>query len=125
MQTIKTISPILVFRPVIVKIIDQDYNIKFDYISKKFLKTDEDAQISMNSESLNFLFKNSFGFDTLTINACFEEVKKDGFLTATKTLAIDNLNNLGIYISIKTIFNFNIYNLFLKRLNSVKKKINI
>ena len=78
----------------------------------------------MSSESLNFLFKNNFGFDTLTVNGCFEEIKKNGFMSSTKTLAIENLNNLGFYISIKTIFNLNLLSLFFKRLYSVKKKIN-
>ena len=45
--------------------------------------------LSMKSESLNFIFKNSFGFDTLTVNGCFEEVQKGGFVKATKTLAIE------------------------------------
>ena len=26
----------------------------------------------MHSESLSFIFKNEFGFDTLTVNGCFE-----------------------------------------------------
>jgi len=124
MRVLKTISPIPIFRPVIIKIHDLELNVKFDYISKKFFKTSEEAHISMSSESLNFLFKNNFGFDTLTVNGCFEEIKKNGFMSSTKTLAIENLNNLGFYISIKTIFNLNLLSLFFKRLYSVKKKIN-
>lgn len=77
----------------------------------------------MHSESLYFIFKNSFGFDTLTVNGCFEEAPK-GFVAATKTLAIENnLNNLGIYINVATIFNFSIIKLFLKRLYRVAKKL--
>lgn len=124
MKVLKIISPIPILRPVIIKIIDLEFNVKFDYISKKLFKTSEEAHISMSSESLNFLFKNSFGFDTLTVNGCFEENKKKGFIISTKTLAIENLNNLGFYISIKTIFNINLLSLFFKRLYSVKKKIN-
>ena len=77
----------------------------------------------MRSESLNFIFKNSFGFDTLTVNGCFEEVAKNGFVSATKTLAIENLNNLGIKIELKTLFNFSIIKLFLSRLYRVARKL--
>ena len=77
----------------------------------------------MQSESLDFIFKNSFGFDTLTVNGCFEEVIKNGFVRATKTLAIENLNNLGISIELKTLFNFPIIKLFLTRLYRVARKL--
>ena len=79
--------------------------------------------LSMKSESLNFIFKNSFGFDTLTVNGCFEEVQKGGFIKAAKTLAIENLNNLGIKIELKTLFNLSIIKLFLTRLYRVSKKL--
>ena len=81
--------------------------------------------LSMKSESLNFIFKNSFGFDTLTVNGCFEEVQKGGFVKATKTLAIENLNNLGIKIELKTLFNISIIKLFLTRLYRVSKKLDV
>ena len=45
----------------------------------------------------------SFGFDTLTVNGCFEEASNGGFLVSTKTLAIENLNNLGMSISLGTL----------------------
>ena len=124
MKTIRMISPISVFKPVIIELLDLNINVEFDYLNKKFLQTDKTPQLSMKSESLNFLFKNSFGFDTLTVNACFEEKNKGGFVSSTKTLAIENLNNLGIYISFKTLFNFTIIKLFLNRLYRVSKKLN-
>jgi len=124
MRIIRIISPISVFKPVIVEILDLNINVEFDYLNKKFFQTDRKPQLSMKSESLNFLFKNNFGFDTLTVNGCFEEKKKDGFVSSTKTLAIENLNNLGIYISFKTLFNFEIIKLFLSRLYRVSKKLN-
>ena len=96
---------------------------KFDYVDKKFNETRDKAMLSMKSESLDFLFKNSFGFDTLTVNGCFEEEKKNGFVDATKTLAIENLNNLGIKIEFKTLFNFSVIKLFLTKLYRVAKKL--
>ena len=79
--------------------------------------------ICLKSESLNFIFSNSFGFDTLTVNGCFEEGKIGGFVMATKSLAIENLNNLGISVTPSIIFNFFLIKLFILRLYRVAKKL--
>ena len=42
-------------------------------------------------------------------------------LKATKNLAIENLNNLGINFNLKIIFNPKIINLFIDRLKNVEK----
>lgn len=122
-KLLRAVSPISVFKPFIVHLDDIDTTIKFDYVSKYFQETNNVALLSMRSESLNFIFKNSFGFDTLTVNGCLEEVTKNGFVDATKTLAIENLNNLGIKIELKTLFNFSIIKLFLTRLYRVARKL--
>lgn len=122
-KILRTFSPISAFKPCLIHLNDLNVIIKFDYVSKLFEKTTEQAMISMHSESLNFIFKNSFGFDTLTVNGCFEEVAKNGFVNATKTLAIENLNNLGIKIEIKTLLNFSVIKLFLNRLYRVARKL--
>jgi UDP-MurNAc hydroxylase len=122
---IRKICPIPVFKPVIVNILDLNITVKFDYVSKKIEHSKELPMICLNSESLNFLFNNSFGFDTLTVNGCFEEGRVGGFVTATKSLAIENLNNLGIYVTPSLIFNFFIIKKFMVILYRVTKKINL
>lgn len=122
-KIIRAISPISAFKPCIIHLKDLDISVKFDYTIKSLTETTEQAMLSMKSESLDFIFKNSFGFDTLTVNGCFEEVSKKGFIRATKTLAIENLNNLGINIEVKTLFNFSIFKLFLTRLYRVARKL--
>ena len=77
----------------------------------------------MMSESLDFIFKSTFGYDTLTVNGCFEEKKNGGFAKMTKLLAIENLNNIGIYIKLSIVFRFDIIIMFIKRLSAVNKKI--
>ena len=77
----------------------------------------------MNSEVLHFLFKNSFGFDTMTVNGCFEEGTNGGFVRATKSFSIENLNNLGLYFNLKLLINFRIIKLFLTRLYRVARKL--
>jgi UDP-MurNAc hydroxylase len=121
---IRSISPIPFFSPVVVKILDLNITVKFDYVSEKIGNSLEDPMICLNSESLNFLFNNSFGFDTLTVNGCFEEGRVGGFVEATKSLAIENLNNLGISVTPNLIFNLNIIKKFMVSLYRVAKKIN-
>lgn len=121
---IRSISPIPIFNAVVVKVLDLSITLKFDYVAKKIEQTAEVPMICLQSESLNYLFNNSFGFDTLTVNACFEEGRPGGFVAATKSLAIENLNNLGIYVRPSLIFNFSIIKLFILRLYRVAKKIN-
>jgi UDP-MurNAc hydroxylase len=121
---IRSISPIPFFNPVIVNILDLNITLKFDYVSKKIEHTPEAPMICLKSESLNFIFNNSFGFDTLTVNGCFEEGKVGGFVMATMSLAIENLNNLGISITPSVMFNFFIIKLFILRLYRVAKKLN-
>ena len=122
-KIIRVLSPIRAFKPVVVFIDELNICVKFDYVVRQFVKTQEPAMLSMKSESLDYIFKNSFGFDTLTVNGCFEESKKNGFVDATKSLAIENLNNLGIKIELKTLFNLSIIKLFITRLYRVAKKL--
>ena len=77
----------------------------------------------MNSKSLHLIFKQDFGFDTLTVNGCFQEKKINGFTKMSKNFAIGNLNNLGIKFDYKIMFNFNVIILFLKKLLYVKKRL--
>ena len=87
---IQSISPIPIFKAVVVYVSDLNITLKFDYVSKKIEQTTEAPMICLKSESLYYLFSNSFGFDTLTVNACFEKVRLGGFVAATKSLAIEN-----------------------------------
>jgi len=124
-SVIRSLCPIPIFKPVIVNVLDLNITIKFDYVSKKIEYSKEPPMIYLNSESLNFLFNNSFGFDTLTVNGCFEEGRVGGFVAVTKSLAIENLNNLGIFVTPSLIFNFSIIKKFLVSLYSVARKINL
>ena len=118
------ISPISIFKNIVIKIDDINQVVLIDIFSKELAKTSEEPDLIMSSDSLKFLLSNSFGFDTLTVNGCFEEGKKGGFENAAKSLAIENLNNMGIYFNLFIMFNFQIIIYFFKRLSKVRKKIN-
>ena len=76
----------------------------------------------MNSRSLILIFREDFGFDTLTVNGCFEEKNNGAFIKMANSFAIGNLNNLGIRLNFFIIFNLNVIILFLKKLLYVKNK---
>lgn len=123
MRFLRFMSPIPILKPAVLYIHDLEINVSVDIFHKKLEVTSDKAHLSLHSESLYFLFNNSFGFDTLTVNGCFEEIMPRGFVTATKTLAIENLNNLGIKISPYLLMNFRIIAIFMAKLFRVRKKL--
>ena len=125
MFIVRYASPIAAFKPVVIKINDLNINVKLDFFNKDLLVAKATADISMSSESLNFLLKNSFGFDTLTVNGCFEEEGDSGFSRAARTIAIENLHNMGIQFRPSIILNVQLITLFVSRLWAVSKKIRL
>jgi len=119
------LSPIPAFRPVIVGILDFDVNLRFDLFSQALVETSAPPDISMSSESFNFLMSNTFGFDTLTVNGCFEEEKKSGFSKLARSFAIENLNNMGVEFRPNIIFNFKLIIMFVQRLWMVSRKLRL
>ncbi len=113
------------FGKVVIHLKDLKKSMILDFFSNELKNTDLEYDISLNSESLNFIFNNSFGFDTLTVNGCFETGNKNGFEKLTKLLAIENLNNLGIYFNFSIIFNVKIFLIFFERLRKVKRNLKI
>ena len=86
-------------------------------------KTDnKKPDISLHSESLSFIFKNEFGFDTLTVNGCFECSPKN-FSKVSKTLAIGSLNAMGLKLNLAIIFKLDVILLFLKKLIVFLRKL--
>jgi hypothetical protein len=123
MRVLQFLSPVKIFYPIIIYLDDIELNIEINLFKTSLSSSDSKYHLSMSSESLLFLFENSFGFDTLTVNGCMEEGINKGFITATKTLAIDNLNNLGMNFSYKLLTNFTIIKIFLGRLSKVSSNM--
>ena len=117
--------PILnIFKPVVINFIDMKTNIYIDLINKTFIKTSKNAELSMHSKSIKLIFLQDYGFDTLTINGCFEEIEKDSFIKFTKCFSLGNLNNMGLSLNFYLLFNFKIIFIF-KKIFFVKNKINL
>ena len=123
---IKLIPFIKAFKQVILKIENMEKYLVVDIFKDKLYYTDyKDYDIELSSDSFEYILNNSFGYDTLTVNGCFEEGTKDGFKKSTKLFAIENLNNLGIYFNISLIFNIRIIYIFFKLLKKVENNLKI
>lgn len=110
------------FQNINIFLVDHKKNYKFSIFSGLQNSDKYYYDIKLHSESLNFIFKHNFGFDTLTVNGCFES-DKNGFTKTVKNFAIGTLNSLGIKVDLKIIFNIKLILFFLNLLANVKKKI--
>ena len=112
-----------IFQSIKIKLLDHGKTYRYSIFKGLYeIDSTHEYDIKMHSQSLLFIFKNEFGFDTLTVNGCFES-SKNGFLKSTNTLAIGSLNSMGLNLNFSLIFQFKIIYLFLKKLKNVLKKI--
>lgn len=123
MYLIRYSNPFEIFAPLQIEVYDLQTTFRIDILKTSIKPTYNPPALRMHSEALFFLFNNSFGFDTLTVNSCFEEAHKNGFYKAAKVLAIENLNNIGIYFNLKIFLNLNTIYKFIKLLFKVKSHL--
>lgn len=123
MKLCRLLSPIKIFQPVFIELNDLNKTIVIDLFSNSIKTIHSNPDLEMSSESLEYILRFPFGFDTLTVNGCFEEKSKNGFAKASKSLAVENLNNIGLSFSPSILLKVNIIFLFLKRLKEVNQKI--
>ena len=113
------------FQPLKIKLLDHNKTYRYSVFEGLIEDINiEEYDIKMHSQSLSFIFKNEFGFDTLTVNGCFE-ANQAGFIKATKILALGNLNAMGFNLNLSLIFHPNIIFSFLNILKKVKKQLKI
>ncbi len=116
------ISFLNIFQDIIIFLEDHNKYYKFSILKGLSLTKNNNFDISMHSDSLLFIFKNEFGFDTLTVNGCFQTNSKK-FSKVTKTLALGSLNAMGLGLNYKILFDFQVIFLFLKKVYSFFKKL--
>ncbi len=110
------------FQPINIFLIDHNKNYEFSLANGFKENKSDKSDIKMHSESLQFIFKNDFGFDTLTVNGCFEATK-EGFIKSTKSLALGSLNSMGLRLNLGLLFNFKLILFFLGLLKKVSKRL--
>ncbi len=87
-----------------------------------FREVEGGHDVAMHSSSLKFIFDNSFGYDTLTVNGRFEATL-EGFSKLTRSFAIGSLNGMGITLGYATLFRADLIWRLLSRLGQVTKKL--
>ena len=110
------------FQKLNILFVDNKNNYEYSIFSGIKKTNNKQHDISMHSESLSFIFKNEFGFDTLTVNGCFECAPQN-FSKVSKTLAIGSLNAMGLKLNLAIIFKLDVILLFLKKLIVFLRKL--
>jgi hypothetical protein len=114
----------IAFRPVTVKLVDTGDVVRVDLAKRLIVHSAHSPEIALHSESLAFIFKFPYGFDTLGVNGTFEELQRGGFDKFTKTFALENLNNIGYPFKLALAFNLDVVLIFLGRLVRASRKLN-
>ena len=110
------------FQPINIFLLDHKKYYEFSLIDGFKETNNTNSDITMHSESLLFIFKNDFGYDTLTVNGCFN-ASKEGFIKTTRSFAIGSLNSMGLKLNLGLILNYNLIFFFIKLLRKVSKKL--
>ena len=64
----------------------------------------------MKSKRFVFLLRESYGLDTITVNGCFQNIKKNGFENFIRSIGFVVLNQVDIGINLKDIMTSKIIN---------------
>jgi hypothetical protein len=106
------------FQPVHIRLTDLGTLVSVSLVDGMPVLPAGTQDVAMHSSSLSFIFRNPFGYDTLTVNGRFEATP-EGFAKMTKSLAIGSLNAMGLSVSPKLALNAKVVLLLLRRLTSV------
>jgi hypothetical protein len=118
------LKPLKTFQPVRVRLSDLDRVVAVSVASGFFEAPEQDggADVAMHSSSLLFLFKNEFGFDTLTVNGRFE-AGADGFSRMMRSFAVGSLNALGLSVSWRLMFSLRLVLILVRHLMGVLARL--
>lgn len=110
-----------IFQPIIFYITDLKKYIKFSFFNNKLVEVNlvNSNYVEIHSSSLFFVLNNNFGFDTLTVNGLFES-DYNNFKKLVYNFGLGSYNAAGMYISIKSIFNFKVVLLIYEKIKKLK-----
>jgi beta-lactamase family protein len=114
----------IAFRPIVIKLIDTGETVLIDLVEQALRPSNREPEIALHSDSLAFIFKYPYGFDTLGVNGTFEELQRGAFGKFAKIFAIENLNNLGYSFRLALAFDINLIVIFAGRLIQACRKLN-
>lgn len=123
-RTIAALRLMGAFQPVRVALTDAPgTTVAVDLARGRFAAEGGTADVAMHSQSLAFLFAHDFGFDTLGANGCFREARAGGFLRMAKSLALGNLNAMGMRLSPALAFDAAFVAIFLEKLSRIRDRL--
>jgi hypothetical protein len=85
----------IAFRPVTVRLVDSGEVLRLDLAKRAIAPSARSPEIAVHSESLAFMFKVAYGFDTLAVNGTLKELRDGGFRRFSRTFAIESRNDVG------------------------------
>jgi UDP-MurNAc hydroxylase len=110
------------FQPLTIRLTDLGRTVRFSFFEELRVATDATPDVEMSSESLDFIFLNEFGYDTLTVNGRFEASPR-GFARMTKNFAVGSLNALGLGLKPSLIVNADVVFLLLGKLRAFLRRM--
>jgi len=122
-KTVKAIGIYKFFEPFRLYVHDLDQTYLFDItkgLSK--CKSKEPYDIKIHSESLDYVFKLDWGYDTLTVNGRFE-ASLEGFAKMSKNFGMGPLNNTGRKVGLSLLADTEIIGKFMEHLGGFTKKM--
>jgi len=114
---------VVAFQPLTIRLSDLGRTVRFSFFAELAEVPDTAApDVEMSSESLDFIFLNDFGYDTLTVNGRFEASTR-GFARMTKNFAVGSLNALGLALKPSLVLNADVVFLLLGKLRSFLRRM--
>jgi hypothetical protein len=110
------------FQPLTIRLTDLEKTVRFSFFEELHETPDMKPDVEMSSESLDFIFRNDFGYDTLTVNGRFEAATS-GFARMTKNFAIGSLNAMGLGLKPSLAVNADVVLLLLGKLRSFLRRM--
>ena len=117
------LRPLGVFQPVVVRLRDLGRTVRISVVTGfSEMPGGGNADVTLHSSSLLFMFKNEYGFDTLTVNGRFE-AGADGFAKMMRSFAVGSLNALGLSVSWRLLFSWRLVLILLRHLIGVLARL--
>jgi hypothetical protein len=110
------------FQPLAIRLSDLGKTVRFSFFDDLRETPQAKPDVEMSSESLDFIFRNDFGYDTLTVNGRFEAAT-GGFARMTKNFAIGSLNAMGLGLKPSLVLNADVVLLLLGKLRSFLRRM--
>ena len=123
MRLASMLSPVAAFQPLAIRLSDLNITVRFSFFDDlRETVRGVSPDVEMSSDSLDFIFLNEFGYDTLTVNGRFEASTR-GFGLMTKNFAVGSLNALGLGLKPSLVANTDVVFLLLGKLRSFLRRM--